>query len=115
MEQPAVFATHIQDAASCGPYEVDLERTTDADKARFLDVAKGSRGEVRSMYDVAEDIRSREPRLKGPYLNVEAIAVFVKNRCAVDFRAGGFESLEVEMSKSLMPGKIQGLTVSRSL
>ncbi len=33
-----------------------FERTTDADKARFLDIAKGSCGEVRSMYYVAEDI-----------------------------------------------------------
>jgi len=30
-----------------------FERTTDADKARFLDIAKGSCGEVRSMYYVA--------------------------------------------------------------
>ena len=34
-----------------------FERSTDADKARFLDIAKGSAGEVRSMYYVAEDIR----------------------------------------------------------
>ncbi len=33
-----------------------FERTTDADKARFLDIAKGSAGEVRSMYYVAEDV-----------------------------------------------------------
>ena len=36
--------------------ELFFERTTDADKARFLDIAKGSCGEVRSMYYVAEDI-----------------------------------------------------------
>ena len=34
-----------------------FERSTDPDKARFLDVAKGSAGEVRSMYYLAEDIR----------------------------------------------------------
>lgn len=33
-----------------------FERTSDADKARFFDIAKGSSGEVRSMYYVAEDI-----------------------------------------------------------
>jgi len=33
-----------------------FERTTDADKARFFDVAKGSAGEVRSMHYVAEDV-----------------------------------------------------------
>ena len=34
-----------------------FERSTDPDKARFLDIAKGSAGEVRSMYYVAADIR----------------------------------------------------------
>lgn len=34
-----------------------FERGTDAEKARFLDIAKGSSGEVRSMYYAAEDIR----------------------------------------------------------
>lgn len=33
-----------------------FERLTDADFARFLDVAKGSCGEVRSMYYSAEDL-----------------------------------------------------------
>ena len=33
-----------------------FERTTDRDKARFFDIAKGSSGEVRSMYYAAEDI-----------------------------------------------------------
>ena len=33
-----------------------FERTTDADKARFFDIAKGSAGEVRSMHYVAEDV-----------------------------------------------------------
>jgi four helix bundle protein len=33
-----------------------FERSTDTEKARFLDIAKGSSGEVRSMYYVAEDI-----------------------------------------------------------
>ncbi|MGQ0635921.1 MAG: four helix bundle protein [Planctomycetaceae bacterium] len=34
-----------------------FERQTDGDFARFLDIAKGSAGEVRSMYFVAEDQR----------------------------------------------------------
>jgi four helix bundle protein len=33
-----------------------FERSTDADFARFLDLAKGSCGEVRSLYYVAEDL-----------------------------------------------------------
>ena len=33
-----------------------FERSTDADFARFLDVAKGSCAEVRSLYYVAEDL-----------------------------------------------------------
>lgn len=33
-----------------------FERSTDAEFARFLDVAKGSCGEVRSMYFAAEDL-----------------------------------------------------------
>jgi four helix bundle protein len=33
-----------------------FERSTDADFARFLDVAKGSCGEVRSLYYTAEDL-----------------------------------------------------------
>jgi four helix bundle protein len=33
-----------------------FERSTDADFARFLDLAKGSSGEVRSLYYVAEDL-----------------------------------------------------------
>jgi four helix bundle protein len=33
-----------------------FERATDADFARFLDVAKGSCGEVRTMYYTAEDL-----------------------------------------------------------
>jgi four helix bundle protein len=33
-----------------------FERTSDADKARFFDIAKGSSGEVRSMYYPAEDL-----------------------------------------------------------
>lgn len=34
-----------------------FERSTDAEKARFMDIAKGSCGEVRSMYYAAEDLR----------------------------------------------------------
>ena len=33
-----------------------FERTTDTEKARFMDIAKGSCGEVRSMYYSAEDL-----------------------------------------------------------
>jgi len=33
-----------------------FERSTDAEFARFLDVAKGSCGEVRSLYHTAEDL-----------------------------------------------------------
>lgn len=33
-----------------------FERSTDADFARFLDLAKGSCGEVRSLYYAAEDL-----------------------------------------------------------
>jgi four helix bundle protein len=33
-----------------------FERSTDPDFARFLDIAKGSSGEVRSMYYAAEDL-----------------------------------------------------------
>jgi four helix bundle protein len=33
-----------------------FERSTDADFARFLDISKGSCGEVRSLYYVAEDL-----------------------------------------------------------
>jgi four helix bundle protein len=34
-----------------------FERSTDAEFARFLDMAKGSCGEVRSLYHAAEDLR----------------------------------------------------------
>ena len=34
-----------------------FERATDADFARFLDIAKGSSGEVRSMYYTAMDLK----------------------------------------------------------
>ena len=35
----------------------DAERTTSADFARFLDIAKGSTGEVRSMYRLAKRLK----------------------------------------------------------
>lgn len=38
-----------------------FERVTDADFARFLDLAKGSCGEVRSMYYTAEDLSYVDP------------------------------------------------------
>ncbi len=38
-----------------------FERTTDTEKARFLDIAKGSCGEVRSMYYTADDLRYVSP------------------------------------------------------
>lgn len=38
-----------------------FERTTDTEKARFMDIAKGSCGEVRSMYYAAEDLRYVSP------------------------------------------------------
>jgi four helix bundle protein len=34
-----------------------FERMTDADFAHFLDIAKGSTGEIRSMYYAAEDLK----------------------------------------------------------
>ena len=40
-----------------------FERTTDADFARFLDIAKGSSGEVRSMYYLAEDLSYVSPHI----------------------------------------------------
>lgn len=38
-----------------------FERSTDPEKARFMDIAKGSCGEVRSMYYPAEDLRYVSP------------------------------------------------------
>ena len=38
-----------------------FERMTDSDFARFLDIAKGSTGEVRSMYYAAEDLHYLSP------------------------------------------------------
>ncbi len=38
-----------------------FERMTDTDFARFLDIAKGSTGEVRSMYYAAEDLNYLSP------------------------------------------------------
>jgi four helix bundle protein len=40
-----------------------FERNTDADFARFLDISKGSCGEVRSMYYAAEDLAYIEPEI----------------------------------------------------
>jgi len=39
-----------------------FERNTDADFAHFLDISKGSSGEVRSMYYVAEDLHYVAPQ-----------------------------------------------------
>ena len=40
-----------------------FERMTDSDFARFLDIAKGSTGENRSMYYAAEDLKYVIPRV----------------------------------------------------
>ncbi len=40
-----------------------FERTTRVEFARFLDVAKGSCGEVRNMYYTAEDLRYITPAI----------------------------------------------------
>jgi len=40
-----------------------FERNTDADFARFLDISKGSCGEVRSMYYTAEDLLYIKPEV----------------------------------------------------
>ena len=52
------FRGQIQDAGVSIMNNIaeGFERTTDPDFARFLDVAKGSCGEVRSMYYTAEDL-----------------------------------------------------------
>jgi four helix bundle protein len=42
-----------------------FERSTDADFARFLDLATGSCGEVRSLYYVAEDLAYVDSALAG--------------------------------------------------
>ena len=41
--------------------EKGFERQTKADTARFNDIAKGSCGEVRSMYYIAEDLKYVAP------------------------------------------------------
>ena len=58
-----------------------FERNTDADFARFLDISKGSCGEVRSMYYAAEDLLYIEPE------------VAETRRCAAKRIAGGLASL----------------------
>lgn len=52
------FRAQIQKAAVSITNNIaeGFERTTDGEFARFLDIAKGSCGEVRSMYYLAEDI-----------------------------------------------------------
>jgi four helix bundle protein len=53
------FRRQIQEAAVSIMNNIaeGFERRTDGEFARFLDIAKGSCGEVRSMYYVAEDLR----------------------------------------------------------
>ena len=53
------FRRQIQEAAVpiMNNIAEGFERRTDGEFARFLDIAKGSCGEVRSMYFVAEDLR----------------------------------------------------------
>jgi four helix bundle protein len=52
------FSDHIQKTgiSTMNNIAEGFERHTEADFARFLDIAKGSCGEVRSMYYVAEDL-----------------------------------------------------------
>jgi four helix bundle protein len=52
------FRTHIQKTGVSAMNNIaeGFERRTESDFARFLDISKGSCGEVRSMYYVAEDL-----------------------------------------------------------
>ncbi len=62
-----VFRDQIRGAALSAMNNIaeGFERNSDADFARFLDIAKGSSGEVRSMLYVAEDETYLSPARSG--------------------------------------------------
>ena len=78
------FRTHIQKTGLSAMNNIaeGFERRTESDFARFLDISKGSCGEVRSMYYVAEDLgyvtlsiaESRRERLRQLPIGVASLA-----------------------------------------
>ena len=62
-----------------------FERQTDTEFARFLDIAKGSCGEVRSMYYTAEDLK---------YVSMETADI---RRVAADRISRGIASLAIHL------------------
>ena len=59
------FRTHIQKTGISAMNNIaeGFERRTESEFARFLDISKGSCGEVRSMYYVAEDLSYVTPSI----------------------------------------------------